>query len=271
MNIGRITSSGLFDSKKFHPFLKRTKPRVVTDFEIDYILTCDKISTSFLDEDTIQLLPNMLIVRKPGQTSHSILHYKCYCIHLKVEETNPLFDKLMRLPNFFFIINKETYQTLFTDLFRHLVKKPQNKDSYYTTAKLLELIYHLEKDSKQNKKASTSQTNESHAVKTAIDFMKNNFDKKITLELLGDIVGYSPNHFRNIFSNTMNTSPQKYLEKIRIDHAKFLLAQNELSIADIAYACGFSSQAYFTSIFKQNTLLSPNEFRQVSLVKYTEG
>lgn len=89
--------------------------------------------------------------------------------------------------------------------------------------------------------------------------------------MLGDIAGYFLNHFRNIFSVTMNTSPQKYLEKIRIDQAKFLLAQNELSIANIAYTCSFSSQAYFTSIFKQNTLLSPNEFRQISLIKHNEG
>ena len=140
----------------------------MTEFEIDYILTCDKGSTSFLEDNTVQLTPNMLIVRKPDQTSHSILHYKCYCLHIKMEETHPLFEKLLLLPNFFFIINKESYQTLFTDLFRHLVKNPANKNSYYTAAKLLELIYHLEKDSKQNKRASISQTNESHAVKTAM-------------------------------------------------------------------------------------------------------
>lgn len=271
MEVGKITSYGLFDSKKFHPFTKRTTPRLVKEFEIDYILTCNKNSTAFLDENTIKLVPNMLIIRKPNQTSHSILHYKCYCLHIQIEKDNPLFDSLMQLPNSFFIINKETYQTLFTDLFRHLIKNPQNKNSKYTTAKLLELIYHLEKDSKQNTKATASQINESHAVKAAVDFMKNNFDKKISLELLGNVVDYSPNHFRNIFSHTMNTSPQKYLERLRVDHAKYLLAQNELSIADIAYTCGFSSQAYFTSIFKQNTLLTPNEFRQVSLVKYNEG
>lgn len=271
MNIGTITSYGLFDSRKFHPLVRKTSPRIVPEFEFDYILSCDKSAVSNIDLESNPLAPNMLIVRKPGQTSHSALHYKCYCLHLKIEANTPLFNELMLLPSYFFIINKETYQTIFLDLFRHLIKSPNNINSYYTSAKLLELIYHLEKDSKQNKKTEISLKKESHSVQTAIDFMKKNFDKEISLELLGDLVGYSPNHFRNIFSDTMKISPQKYLEKIRIDNAKFLLAQNELSIADIAYACGFSSQSYFTNIFKQNTLLTPNEFRQVSLVKYNEG
>ena len=97
-------------------------------------------------------------------------------------------------------------------------------------------------------------------------YIKKNFPKQITLADLGKVSGYSPNHFRNIFTATMNLSPQKYLEKVRIDYAKFLLVQNDLSIAEIAYACGFSSQSYFTKVFKAFTMQTPHEFLKSSLI-----
>ena len=65
--------------------------------------------------------------------------------------------------------------------------------------------------------------------------------------------------------------PQKFLEKIRIDNAKFLLVQNEMSIAEVAYACGFSSQSYFTKAFKEVTMQTPGEFLKTSFVKYDEN
>ena len=111
---------------------------------------------------------------------------------------------------------------------------------------------------------------ENHAIQEAVKYIKANFSQNISLEVLGAVTGYSPNHFRKLFTEIMGVSPQKYLERVRVNHAKYLLVKREMSLADIAYVCGFSSQPYFTKIFKAHTLLTPYEFQQKSAFRYTE-
>ena len=98
--------------------------------------------------------------------------------------------------------------------------------------------------------------------------MKENFAQNISLKTLGELTGYSKNHFRNLFSAAMNISPQKYLEKIRIDNAKFLMIKNEIPISEIAYASGFSSQSYFTKAFKEVTGQTPGQFMKSAYLRY---
>jgi AraC-like DNA-binding protein len=272
MNSVTILDYGLFDSRKTFPHESETKPRTVQYFEFDYILSCDARGMSYVEEQCHGLMPNLLIARKPGQVSHSALHYKCYYMRFQIQPEDSLYDSLMQLPTYLQVLNKETYRELFIQLFRHLVKANENKCSLYAVSKLLELIYNIQKDAAQrggNEGAALHK--EAAAVQKAIRFMKKNFAQRISLQDLGALTGYSPNHFRTVFSAGMNMSPQKYLEKIRIDNAKFLLVQGEMPIADIAESCGFASQSYFTKVFKEHTLLTPNEFSKAMLVRYQDN
>ena len=272
MNSVTILDYGLFDSRKTFPHETETKPRTVQYFEFDYILSCDARGMSYVDDQRHGLIPNLLIARRPGQVSHSALHYKCYYVRFQVHPEDPLYDPLMQLPTYLQVRNKETYQDLFLQLFRHLVKSNRNKNSLYALSKLLELIYNIQKDGAQRGQSGlTALHKEAAAIQKAVKYMKKNFAQKISLEDLGALTGYSPNHFRTVFSADMNMSPQKYLEKIRIDNAKFLLMQGELSVADIACGCGFTSQSYFTKVFKEHTLLTPNEFSKAMLVRYQDS
>ena len=48
----------------------------------------------------------------------------------------------------------------------------------------------------------------------------------------------------------------------RIAHAEKLLSANELGVAEVALACGFSSQAHLTLAFRKQTGLTPAEYRR---------
>ena len=52
-----------------------------------------------------------------------------------------------------------------------------------------------------------------------------------------------------------------YIMSVRLQKAKYLLAKEDLSIAEIAYQVGFSSQAYFSKLFKSKFGCTPSEFR----------
>jgi AraC-like DNA-binding protein len=49
---------------------------------------------------------------------------------------------------------------------------------------------------------------------------------------------------------------------VRLQKAKFLLANENLTIAEIAYKVGFSSQAYFATVFKSKFSITPSEYKE---------
>jgi AraC-like DNA-binding protein len=56
----------------------------------------------------------------------------------------------------------------------------------------------------------------------------------------------------------------QHKENLRIAHAKKLLLENESTISEIAYTCGFVDSNYFSKRFKQITGVSPSEFRNAN-------
>jgi AraC family transcriptional regulator len=92
-------------------------------------------------------------------------------------------------------------------------------------------------------------------------FIDANLDRDLTLEELAREACLSAFHFARSFKAATGTSPHRYLLQRRIDHAKALLSdRTPLSLAEVALACGFSSQAHFSTSFKQATGVSPSLF-----------
>lgn len=69
-------------------------------------------------------------------------------------------------------------------------------------------------------------------------------------------------HFVRGFRRSTGTSPHQWLLGRRISKAKELLGWSNLSLAEIALACGFSSQSHFSAAFKSSTTLSPGQWRR---------
>ena len=60
----------------------------------------------------------------------------------------------------------------------------------------------------------------------------------------------------------MNQTLSQYLTQIRLDNSRKMLRETHLSITEIAMACGFSSQSYFTKIFRETYGLTPGLYRK---------
>jgi len=80
---------------------------------------------------------------------------------------------------------------------------------------------------------------------------------------LATLVGYSPDHFSRLFKQAFEQSPHQYVLSRRIERAMVMLRDENLAIAEIALACGFSNQGHFTTVFKQRTGSTPGAFRRV--------
>jgi AraC family transcriptional regulator len=72
----------------------------------------------------------------------------------------------------------------------------------------------------------------------------------------------SVTHFVRSFRRSTGVSPHQWLLARRISKAKSLLTESNQTLADIAFACGFSSQSHFTAAFKSSTEVSPGRWRR---------
>ncbi len=84
----------------------------------------------------------------------------------------------------------------------------------------------------------------------------------ISLPELAQECRLSVTHFVRGFRRSTGMSPHQWLLARRIGKAKVLLTKSNLSLADIALACGFSSQSHFTAAFTSSTDLSPGRWRR---------
>ncbi len=96
----------------------------------------------------------------------------------------------------------------------------------------------------------------------ALDYIKRNFNKRITLEEVAGQVFLNSSYFSKIFKNEMNTTFVSYVNKIRINAAKNLLSDISIPLTDVSCMVGFEDQSYFTKVFKKATGVTPGKYRE---------
>jgi AraC family transcriptional regulator len=94
------------------------------------------------------------------------------------------------------------------------------------------------------------------------ELIESRLDADLTLQELAAAVGYSRSHFLRAFRATTGVTPHRYLLNRRIERARRLLGETDMRIAQVAYCCGFSSQAHFTLAFRKVCGLTPGEYRR---------
>ena len=80
---------------------------------------------------------------------------------------------------------------------------------------------------------------------------------------LAKLTDLATNSFTRLFTEEINTSPQRYVKQKRIDKACILLHHSQNSIERIAEICGFSNRYHFSRIFKEITSYSPANYRKL--------
>ena len=98
-------------------------------------------------------------------------------------------------------------------------------------------------------------------LRRVLDCISTNIDKEITLAQLAGVASLSVFHFARTFTRAMGVSPHRYVSRIRLENAMADIAAGKLSLAEIAFNAGFSSQASFTRAFYRVSGLTPGEYR----------
>jgi AraC family transcriptional regulator len=100
------------------------------------------------------------------------------------------------------------------------------------------------------------------SVRSIRDFVEANIADCIKLDDLAAICGVSPEYFIRVFKSSLGVSPHRYVVGVRIHHAKLLLTDPNIGLAEVARQCGFAHQQHFTNTFRRMTGLSPGAYRR---------
>jgi AraC-like DNA-binding protein/mannose-6-phosphate isomerase-like protein (cupin superfamily) len=98
-------------------------------------------------------------------------------------------------------------------------------------------------------------------ISTAKYLMYKKIDEDIDFHTFSENHGISYSKFRSDFKRQTSLAPLQYFLLMKIEKAKDLLNNTDLSAKQIAYSLGFKSEHYFNRIFKQKTGLTPGQFR----------
>ena len=99
-------------------------------------------------------------------------------------------------------------------------------------------------------------------VQTAIQYMRENLNKKLTLEDLSSHVGYSPSHFGLLFKEKTGESPLNYLCQLKIQRACQMLDMTDMKIKEITQELGFYDQYHFSKTFLKEVGESPTQYKK---------
>ncbi len=99
-------------------------------------------------------------------------------------------------------------------------------------------------------------------LRRAIEFMHDNCGRELSLSEIAAAAYLSEFHFARLFKKITGLTPHGFLAGLRIERARRLLADSDLSIVEVGAAVGYASQSHFTKVFREATGMTPRAFRQ---------
>jgi len=178
----------------------------------------------------------------------------CYAINFDLDEETDFAPFIVKVKNSSYI----------TDCFKSAESAWRHKSSGYEIkckAELYSIIYSMIKENRMEYISSEY----AEKIKPAIDYIHHNYTKdNISIAELSQISSISEVYFRRVFGKVMGISPIRYINNLKIAHAKELLETQMYSVSKVAECSGFHDESYFSREFKKHLGISPSEYAKAS-------
>lgn len=96
----------------------------------------------------------------------------------------------------------------------------------------------------------------------AMRYISENYTEHITVKDICDAVGYSKSTVLSSFKKEFSTTVNTYLTNMRLERAKKMLENEDVTVNEVALNCGFSDQSYFSKVFSAKYKITPTEYRR---------
>lgn len=114
-----------------------------------------------------------------------------------------------------------------------------------------------------------SDAKHANVIHRCIQYIGEHYSEPITLREAAEHVYLTPPYLCRIFKKETGVTFNEYLNRIRVNKAKELLANRKLRLTDISLLAGFEDQSYFTKVFKRITGMLPSVWREKKLEEET--
>ena len=111
-------------------------------------------------------------------------------------------------------------------------------------------------------KSEAKETLSPGMLRRLVQHVETNIGKRVSVEELAELAGFSRSHFSRAFQSATGESPQEFIIARRISRARDLLVEADSSIAEIAAHTGFTSHAHLSAAFKKRLGVSPAAYRK---------
>jgi len=169
----------------------------------------------------------------------------------------------------------EDQQQQFLNMYHTLKKEFVHKKRNYKTMIEMEVIQYFVNFMRENYVEKLAQAGfdnnpKYRTVYAAADYISENYTQKISLDELANQYYLSKYYFCRTFKEITGYGISEYINIHRIQKAKRLLEETDLTVSDIAHNLGYESLTHFEKVFKTYMTLSPLKYRKtLNIITYT--
>lgn len=103
------------------------------------------------------------------------------------------------------------------------------------------------------------------------DFIAANYHATLSLADIAKCSYMSPYHFLRVFKDTYGETPNEFLIRLRVAHAKNMLITENLSVSEVCEKVGYTSLGSFSSLFLKQVGMAPTLYRRKLWALSTEA
>src|SRR5262249_4051661 len=104
-----------------------------------------------------------------------------------------------------------------------------------------------------------------YRLRRVIEYIAHHIERDLSLSELAGLIDISPYHFARMFKQSTGVAPHRYVLGKRIERAKNLLTDKDLSIVDVCLAIGLQNQSHFCAAFHKIVGVTPTRYRNECL------
>lgn len=206
----------------------------------------------FDDGRKITVMPNEIIYL-PKHSSYEVTaeaEGDCYAINFDISEEKSFAPFAVKVKNTVSV----------SEHFKNSKSVWEQKNHGYAMKCKAEL-YHIIYTMQQEYFSAYLSNDKREMIRPAVEYIHREYTHKpINIGELSDLCGITPEYFRKIFKTYYGTPPVKYINKLKISHAKELLESGMYSVTEAALQSGYTDMSYFSREFKKEAGICPKDY-----------
>lgn len=109
--------------------------------------------------------------------------------------------------------------------------------------------------------------NKDWLMERALDYIHSYYKSDIKIQEVAGVINISPNYFSTLFKQKTGKNFNEYVNHMRVEEAKTLLAETPFKVSEISEQVGFHEYKYFVEVFKKFSGVTPTKYRKFKSIK----